>query len=169
MILLQYWTELDLFFFLQILPNMKKGAILSSLEKVCTEHCVLCSVCICVSKLVCITSVIKLLFFHHSSEIAFHTQCNLWIGPVSESFQGCCSSLTTTFNIKYCAVCYVHLVQMEQCLLRWKSRMQYQNTFKCNNVSRIFFFFFCCWYRNNSYPALITALAFRACGIRVFQ
>lgn len=61
---------------------------------------------------------------------------------MSESFQGCCSSLTTTFNIKYCAVCYVHLVQMEQCLLRWKSRMQYQNTFKCNNVSRIFFFFF---------------------------
>lgn len=142
MILLQYWTELDFFsfFFFANTIEYEKGDILSFLEKVCTEHCVLCSVCICISKLVCITSVIKLLFFHHSSEIAFHTQCNLWIGPVSESFQGCCSSLTTTFNIKYCAVCYVHLVQMEHCLLRWKSRMQYQNTFKCNNVSRICLF-----------------------------
>lgn len=106
----------------------------------CAVHCVLCSVCIYVSKLVCITSVIKLLFFHCYSEIAFHTQCNLWIGPASESFQGCCSSLITTFNTKYCALCYVHLFQMEQCLLRWKSRMQYQNTFNCNNVSRIFLF-----------------------------
>jgi len=32
-----------------------------------------------------------------------------------------------------------------------------------------FFSVFFLWYRNNSYPALITALAFRACGIRVFQ
>lgn len=136
MISLQHWIELD-FIFTTI---YEKGTVISFLEKVCVWYIAYSILYVSVSKLVCITCVIKLFFFHHSSEIAFHTQCNLWIGLGSESFQGCCSSLTTTFNIKCCAVCYVHLVQMEQCLLRWKSRMQYQNTFKCNNVSRICLF-----------------------------
>ena len=157
MISLQYWTELDCIF-LQIPLYLKKEPLFPPLKKLCTVHCVLCSVCIYVSKLVCITSVIKLLFLYHYSEIAFHTQCNLWIDPASESFQGCCSSLITTFNIQYCALCYVRLVQMEQCLLRWKSRMQY--LIHLNVIASLEYFFL--WYRNNSSPALITALTFRA-------
>lgn len=59
------------------LAVFEKGAALSSLEELRAAHCELRSLCICVSKLVRITCVIKLLFSHHCSEIAFPTQRNL--------------------------------------------------------------------------------------------